>query len=162
MKLVIGGYAQGKLEYVLREAERETGDSVTAACGGVSGSCPDKTGDGGDGAENIRSASEVCRVWDGVLPGEEEAGGKRIVLNHFHLWVKERIRQGGCPEEEAPAFAEAHPDCVIICDEIGNGIVPIDGFEREYRERTGRTLVKLAEKAEEVIRVICGMGQKIK
>lgn len=130
MKLVIGGYAQGKLEYVLRERERK-----------IAG---------------------VCRVWDGVLPGEEETEGKQIILNHFHFWVKERIRQGGCPEEEALVFVEAHPDCIIICDEIGNGIVPIDGFEREYRERTGRILVKLAEKAEEVIRVICGMGQKIK
>lgn len=134
MKLVIGGYAQGKLEYVLGELERKMeGDAAGA-----------------------------YMVWDGVLPEKEETEGKRIVLNHFHSWVRERIRQGGSPEEEALAFVEEHPDCIIICDEIGNGIVPVDGFEREYRERTGRILVKLAEKAEEVIRVICGMGQKIK
>lgn len=134
MKLVIGGYAQGKLEYVLGELERKMeGDAAGA-----------------------------YMVWDGVLPEKEETEGKRIVLNHFHSWVRERIRQEGSPEEEALAFVEEHPDCIIICDEIGNGIVPVDGFEREYRERTGRILVKLAEKAEEVIRVICGMGQKIK
>ena len=47
-------------------------------------------------------------------------------------------------------------------DEVGNGIVPIDFLEREYRERTGRILVKLANQADEVVRVICGIGQKIK
>ncbi len=54
------------------------------------------------------------------------------------------------------------PNCVIISDEIGNGIVPVDAFERTYRERTGRILVQLAGQAEEVERVICGVGQKIK
>ena len=50
----------------------------------------------------------------------------------------------------------------MISDEIGNGIVPMDAFEREYREQTGRILIELAKEAEEVIRVICGIGQKIK
>ena len=59
-------------------------------------------------------------------------------------------------------FVEKYPNCVIISDEVGNGIVPIEAFEREYRERTGRILVELAKKAEEVERVICGIGQKIK
>ncbi len=53
-------------------------------------------------------------------------------------------------------------NCIIISDEIGNGIVPVEAFEREYRERTGRILIQLAQKAEEVERVICGIGQKIK
>ena len=52
--------------------------------------------------------------------------------------------------------------CVIISDEIGNGIVPVDAFERDYRERTGRMLITLASQADEVVRVICGIGQKIK
>ena len=38
----------------------------------------------------------------------------------------------------------------------------MDTFEREYREQTGRILIELAKEAEEVIRVICGIGQKIK
>ena len=66
------------------------------------------------------------------------------------------------PESEIFAFVENCPNCVIISDEISNGIVPIEAFEREYRERTGRILVELAKKAEEVERVICGIGQKIK
>ena len=51
---------------------------------------------------------------------------------------------------------------MIICDEIGNGIVPLDAFEREYREHTGRILIELAGKADEVVRIICGIQQRIK
>ena len=54
-------------------------------------------------------------------------------------------------------------DTIVIADEIGNGIVPLDAFEREYREQTGRAEILLAKKkADEVVRVICGIGQKIK
>lgn len=123
MKLVIGGYAQGKLEYVMKKY----------------GAAPDM-------------------VWDGELPGN----AKMVVINHFHNWVKRSLSEGRHPEEEICAFLERHQDCIIISDEIGNGIIPADAFEREYRERTGRILVELAGKAEEVERVICGIGQKIK
>ena len=59
-------------------------------------------------------------------------------------------------------YLEKHPDTVIICDEVGNGIVPLDSFEREYRERLGRLLCEIAAKAERVERIVCGIGQRIK
>lgn len=127
MKLIIGGYAQGKLEFALGQY-------------GV----------------------DKCRVWDGRLPKEAGTGTEIVVIDHFHNWVRSSILKGGCPEEETGMFLEKFPDCVIISDEIGNGIVPVEVSEREYRERTGRILVELAKKAEEVVRVICGIGQKIK
>lgn len=127
MKLVIGGYAQGKLNYVLQ-----------------------------------RYPFESYVIWDGKLPKKGKEEEKTVILNHFNDWVRDRISNGGCPEEEVRIFLEAYPDCVIISDEIGNGIVPIEAFEREYRERTGRILVELADRANEVERVICGIGQRIK
>lgn len=127
MKLVIGGYAQGKLAYVFEQY-----------------------------------GADQCLVWDGELPKEAGESTKILVINHYHNWVKDCMQTGGCPETETKLLLERFPDCVIVCDEIGNGIVPIDAFEREYRERTGRIMVELAKKAEEVVRVICGIGQKIK
>ena len=59
-------------------------------------------------------------------------------------------------------FNSRYKDTIVIADEIGNGIVPLDAFEREYREQTGRAEILLAKKADEVVRVICGIGQKIK
>lgn len=108
--------------------------------------------------------SAVCAVWDGELPPDSDTdkGADIIIVDHFHQWIKECMKNGGCPEKEVREFIKKYPDCIIISDEIGNGIVPADAFEREYRERTGRILVELADKALEVVRVICGIGQKIK
>lgn len=124
MRLVIGGYAQGKMDYVIQKYHL-TGEFV----------------------------------WDGSMPtGKIET----VIINHFHNWVKQRILDGGCPEEEILSFVGKFKDCIIISDEVGNGIVPVDPVEREYRERMGRILIQLADRAEGVERVICGIGQTIK
>ena len=51
---------------------------------------------------------------------------------------------------------------IILCDEIGCGLVPVDAFEREYREAAGRVCVELAEHARRVDRVVCGIGMRMK
>lgn len=53
-------------------------------------------------------------------------------------------------------------DKVIVCDEIGCGIIPIDPLEREYRERTGRICCELARHAQMVERMYCGIPVRIK
>lgn len=132
MKLVIGGRAQGKLNYVL---------------------------------ENMAGTS--YKVYEGVLPDKKEIhaakkNGNILIVNHFDNWVNNKLREDKNPEEELKAFVAEDMDCIMISDEVGNGIVPIDAFERDYRERTGRMLITLANEADEVVRVLCGIGQKIK
>jgi adenosyl cobinamide kinase/adenosyl cobinamide phosphate guanylyltransferase len=51
---------------------------------------------------------------------------------------------------------------VVICNEVGSGIVPFDKTERAAREATGRLCVLLAERAEKVIRIYCGIPTVIK
>ena len=125
MRLVIGGYAQGKLDYVL-------------------------------GKYNL----EMKQVWNGEIPVEEV--NEPVVFYRFHEWMKTEILNKNHPEETILNLLKRYSDIIIVSDEIGNGIVPIDAFEREYRERTGRILIELAKQAESVERVICGIGQKIK
>ena len=50
----------------------------------------------------------------------------------------------------------------IVCDEVGSGVVPMEKTDRLWRERVGRTCCDLAEKADTVVRVFCGIGQVIK
>lgn len=132
MKLVIGGYAQGKLRYVIQE-----------------------NGEAG------------CMVYDASLPDDAQQkaaaeGSRTLVIDHLHRWIREMLTAGKEPEQILLSFLHENRDCIVICDEIGNGIVPIDPLEREYRERTGRILIEIAKLADEVVRVICGIGQKIK
>ena len=72
------------------------------------------------------------------------------------------LAEGKNPEEEVERFLQENPDVIIISDEIGNGIVPMDAEEREYRERLGRILIRIASESERVERIICGIGQRMK
>ena len=85
-----------------------------------------------------------------------------MILNHFHAWVRRCLLESRDPEKETASMILRNPQIIIISDEVGNGIVPMDAFEREYRERLGRILCDLAEKAERVERILCGIGQRIK
>ncbi len=144
MKLIIGGYAQGKLDYIKRRYEK-----ITLF----------------DFKEKILSFEELS-----VSIGKNN--DQVIVINHFNYSVRNILKKYENDKNKEELwflykqqlfdFIDKNQNLIIICDEIGNGIVPIDPFEREYREKTGRILIQLASKADDVVRVICGIGQKIK
>ena len=48
---------------------------------------------------------------------------------------------------------------VVICREVGSGIVPLDADERAWRERAGELSRALAARAESVVRLTCGVPQ---
>ena len=50
----------------------------------------------------------------------------------------------------------------VIATEIGGGVVPVDRDERIKREAAGRLAVLLAQRADNVIRVVCGIPQILK
>ena len=126
MELYIGGYAQGKLQYV-----------------------SDKYG------------IPAERISDGAVEDYRRMEGK-VIYDHFHLWVRRLLEQGVDVEAALEELLAAQPDALIISDEIGCGIVPMDAFEREYREKTGRLLCAIAARADRVERIVCGIGQRIK
>ena len=62
-------------------------------------------------------------------------------------------------EEE---LLRVNPDIVLISNELGYGVVPVDAFDRKYREAVGRICTKMAAAAKRVVRVTCGIGTVIK
>lgn len=101
---------------------------------------------------------------DGFCASEKDLEKKPIIYN-FHLLIKRLLK-----EDENVEFVEGkikdiiqkNPEVIIISNEIGYGVVPIDRFDRKYRELTGRISCELAKEAKEVHRVICGIGNIIK
>ena len=85
-------------------------------------------------------------------------------FNQAHLFIKKRLSEGmtqaAILDEIKATTSEGQ--WVIIADEIGNGVVPMDEADRTYREVAGRILIELAKEADEVHRVILGIGQRIK
>ena len=51
---------------------------------------------------------------------------------------------------------------VVVCREVGGGIVPMDGEERAWRERHGTFMQELARRADHVTRVFCGLTEGLK
>lgn len=148
MKLVIGGVAQGKLDYVLENMIEESEKYDVYDCFFLKdNACNDK-------------ALNMEWPWDFAIDDE-----RVIIIDKFHYFIR-AVLENKLPLQEYVLkfmqFAEENPDTIVIADEIGNGIVPLDAFERVYREQTGRAEILLAKKADEVVRVICGIGQKIK
>lgn len=101
------------------------------------------------------------RVADGAVCSME-AIKSAGVLDHFHLLVRRWMQAGKIPADETEKILSDNPYIVIITDEIGSGIVPLDVKEREWREVHGRICCQLAGRADAVFRVIAGIGQKIK
>ena len=148
MKLVIGGVAQGKLDYVLENMIEESEKYDVYDCFFLKdNACNDK-------------AANMEWPWD--LPIDDE---RVLIIDKFHYFIR-AVLEKKLPLQEYilkfMQFVKEKPNTIVIADEIGNGIVPLDAFEREYREQTGRAEILLAKKADEVVRVICGIGQKIK
>lgn len=90
------------------------------------------------------------------------------IINTFHKYVRKTMQQGKDPLVETKnlmnrAILSKNADkLVLISDEVGGGVVPVDDFEREFREINGRVNCYLASCAEQVIRVTAGIGNRIK
>lgn len=83
-------------------------------------------------------------------------------INGLHAFIRKEMKAGNDVTELAEELIEKNPDVVIISEEVGYGVVPMDAFDREYREKVGRICTKLAAYSEKVVRVVCGMGMVIK
>lgn len=50
----------------------------------------------------------------------------------------------------------------MICNEVGCGLVPIQAEERQRRRRWAACCCQLAERAEAVYRISCGLAIRLK
>ncbi len=76
------------------------------------------------------------------------------------LNLEEAVRTD--PKETEAAFDRICKKELVLCREIGSGVIPLDPTERDWRERTGRLCARLAKEAAAVVRVIAGIPVAIK
>lgn len=86
---------------------------------------------------------------------------KKVIYN-FQYIIEKWIDNGLEPLEEIYKNIDFLEDKIIISNDVGCGIVPIDSKERKFREAVGRINCILAEKSHTVYRVCCGIGMLLK
>ena len=144
MKLIIGGAYQGKLNYAQKKYEIYEGWI--------------------DGSKCRFHEIETCR---GIYKFHELI--RRILEKNMPVpkWMcglqTDHVLE---LEYQAEQFAKElirnNPDIIIVTNELGCGVVPIEKSDRIWRETTGRVCTCLAAEADEVLRVICGIGTQLK
>ncbi len=109
-------------------------------------------------AQNQIDRNDVC---DGKACTLEEIP-HTAVMNHLHLLIQRLMKAEKDPYEWIRQVYEKNHNIIWITDEIGCGIVPMNRFEREWRETTGRICCDLAQRSELVERVFCGIPVVLK
>ena len=100
-------------------------------------------------------------VADGAVCDEQQLL-QAAIINQFHLYLRRLLQEHGDVEACLRSLLAKNASAVLIMDEVGCGIVPLDAFERQYREVVGRVGCRLAQEASHVERIVCGLGQVLK
>lgn len=96
-----------------------------------------------------------------ILPWNEEREAASCIAD-LHLRVRACLEKGLTQQEVLEKLLPFCQGKIVLCDDIFCGVVPLDALERQWREVTGRLLCLLAQEADTVIRMQCGLPQAIK
>ena len=118
-----------------------------------------------------------------LIIGGAYQGKLEFAKNHFDIAQEEicNCAEGG-PDfsrrciYRIEEFCFLHPDpvacfrenrehwenSILICEDIFCGVVPMGAENRAWRQKTGRLCQYLAGEARQVIRIFCGLEQRIK
>lgn len=99
-----------------------------------------------------RFGLEPKNIFDGDFSG---------AVYGLHSYVKRLTEEGADVSAHVKELVTSGVK-VIISDEVGCGIVPADEFESRWRDNAGSASQTAAEYAEGVIRVVCGIGVRLK
>ena len=94
-----------------------------------------------------------------LIPPEMLLYGVILVITYTTVLNKVLLLGGSKMEVK---IISRNPELVIVSQEVGYGVVPVDAFDRKYREAVGRVCTKLAAYSSKVTRVVCGIGTVIK
>lgn len=96
-----------------------------------------------------------------ILPWNEEREAASCIAD-LHLRVRACLEKGLTQQEVLEKLLPFCQGKIVLCDDIFCGVVPLDALERQWCEVTGRLLCRLAQEADSVIRMQCGLPQAIK
>lgn len=94
------------------------------------------------------------------LDDEELIRSKGIV--GLHRFIRKEMKKGRTQEALMALMTQLDPEVILVTDEVGYGVVPLDPFDRSFREVVGRICTELAARSSRVTRIVCGVPSVIK
>ena len=92
--------------------------------------------------------------------------GKRTFARNFRgsviADVQDAAAETQTPEQLETLVRELAEYDIVIATEVGGGVVPMDAEERAGREAAGRLACLLAERADCVVQMFCGIPTVLK
>lgn len=136
MVLIIGGMCQGKHDFCKSEfPDAEVIEHYEERI-------REELGEGKD------PVSEAEKWLDEITAGEEVYGTDPVI--HLSMDSENRLKE------------QSSRELVIIMNEVGSGVVPMNKDDREWRETVGRVSCLFAKRADGVYRVLAGIPQRLK
>ena len=119
------------------------------------------TGGAYQGKTAYAQAHVPYEMTDGSCCAFDEVKRAKILKN-YHILVRRLIDADMDAEAFTQELCAENPACIILIDEIGSGIIPLEKSERIWRETVGRCGCIIAAHADSVIRLVCGIPTPLK
>lgn len=119
---------------------------------------------GGAYQGKLQYAKEAYGLGDGDIftcAGREIDFSKRCIYK-LEEYVYACTQAGEDPRAYLEENKEKWADSVILCRDIFCGVVPMEADQRAWRQETGRLCQYLSKEADSVIRIFCGLEQRLK
>lgn len=100
-------------------------------------------------------------IADGSVCDKEDILNSKCVTN-YHIFVKRMLEENADIIAVTKLLCTENDKAVVIMNEIGCGIVPLEKKDRIWREMVGKCGCIIAEKADTVIRIISSIPVAIK
>ena len=158
MILVVGGKFQGKLDFVKENFDIDA-DNIFDCEKNYLFNLTYKS------SFDCKNSSDYKNSFDYKNSSDYKCSSshKYSVVDNFESYILKKTEEGLKKLDLLVDFMSINfqDDTIIICDDISNGLVPIDTLERAYRENLGHLLCHIAKEASEVYSVLYGIGIKI-
>ncbi|MDX1539890.1 MAG: bifunctional adenosylcobinamide kinase/adenosylcobinamide-phosphate guanylyltransferase [Geminicoccaceae bacterium] len=98
--------------------------------------------------------------------GDLSGPGRVLLVDCLTLWLTNLMVAGRDADQERAvllrALGEARGPVVLVSNEVGHGVVPLEPMSRAFVDHAGRLHQALAEAADAVFLLTAGLAQRLK
>lgn len=108
-------------------------------------------------AKEVLGANRLIGGEEATLEGLKACDG----VYHFQDYLQKVWKEEEHLWKHCKQILQENPNLILLMEEMGCGLLPLEKKEREYLNQMGSIMQALRKEAKEVHRVVCGIGKRI-